>query len=80
MNKNFLPRDDESQFQVQVRAPEARSTTQTIMESIAARVRRMPEVETMVVTIGDDPQVTQNLGTVYVKLVPVDKRKAISTT
>ena len=25
--------------------------------------------------IGDDPQITQNLGTVYVKLIPVDKRK-----
>ena len=77
VNKNFLPADDESQFQVQARAPEGASlqTTQTIMESIAARVRKMPEVETTVVTIGDDPQVTQNLGTVYVKLVPVDKRK-----
>jgi multidrug efflux pump subunit AcrB len=77
VNKNFLPQDDESQFQVQARAPEGASlqTTQTIMESIAARVRKMPEVETTVVTIGDDPQVTQNLGTVYVKLVPVDKRK-----
>jgi multidrug efflux pump subunit AcrB len=77
VNKNFLPSDDESQFQVQARAPEGSSlqTTQTIMESIAARVRKMPEVETTVVTIGDDPQVTQNLGTVYVKLVPVDKRK-----
>ena len=77
VNKNFLPQDDESQFQVQARAPEGASlqTTQTIMESIAARVRKLPEVETTVLTIGDDPQVTQNLGTVYVKLVPVDKRK-----
>jgi multidrug efflux pump subunit AcrB len=77
VNKNFLPADDESQFQVQARAPEGSSlqTTQTIMESIAARVRKLPEVEATVVTIGDDPQVTQNLGTVYVKLVPVDKRK-----
>src|SRR5258706_15383111 len=77
VNKNFLPADDESQFQVQARAPEGASlqTTQTIMESIASRVRKMPEVETTVVTIGDDPQVTQNLGTVYVKLVPVNKRK-----
>ena len=77
VNKNFLPSDDESQFQVQARAPEGASlqTTETIMESIAARVRKLPEVETTVVTIGDDPQVTQNLGTVYVKLVPVDKRK-----
>jgi len=76
VNKNFLPQDDESQFQVQARVPEGASlqTTQTIMESIATAVRKMPEVETTVLTIGDDPQVTQNLGTVYVKLVPVDKR------
>jgi HAE1 family hydrophobic/amphiphilic exporter-1 len=77
VNKNFLPQDDESQFQVTARAPEGSSlqTTQTIMESIAARVRKIPEVQTTVVTIGDDPQVTQNLGSVYVKLVPVNKRK-----
>jgi HAE1 family hydrophobic/amphiphilic exporter-1 len=77
VNKAFLPQDDESQFQVTARAPEGSSlqTTQTIMESIAAKVRKIPEVETTVVTIGDDPQVTQNLGSVYVKLVPVEKRK-----
>ena len=80
VNKNFLPADDESQFQVQARAPEGSSlqTTQTIMESIAARVRKLPEVETTVVTIGDDPQVTQNLGTVYVKLIPVEQTAARS--
>src|SRR6266542_3850353 len=77
VNKNFLPQDDESQFQITARAPEGSSlaTTQTIMESIASRVRKIPEVATTVVTIGDDPQVTQNLGAVYVKLVPVNKRK-----
>jgi HAE1 family hydrophobic/amphiphilic exporter-1 len=76
VNKNFLPSDDESQFQVQARAPEGSSlqTTSTIAESIAARVRRLPEVAFTVVTIGDDPQITQNLATVYVKLKPVDKR------
>jgi HAE1 family hydrophobic/amphiphilic exporter-1 len=76
VNKNFLPQDDESQFQVQARAPEGSSlqTTSTIMESIAGRIRRMPEVAFTMVTIGDDPQVTQNLGTVFVKLKPVDKR------
>jgi len=38
-----LPQDDESQFQVQARAPEGASleTTQTIMESIASRVRAL---------------------------------------
>ena len=77
VNKNFLPQDDESQFQVQARAPEGASldTTATIMESIAKQVRRMPEVDFTMVTIGDDPQVTQNLGTIYVHLRPVEKRK-----
>jgi HAE1 family hydrophobic/amphiphilic exporter-1 len=77
VNKNFLPVDDESQFQVNVRAPEGASlqSTQTIMESIAARIRKLPEIDTTVVTIGDDPQVTQNLGAVYVRLKPVSKRK-----
>ncbi|HWW62868.1 MAG TPA: efflux RND transporter permease subunit, partial [Thermoanaerobaculia bacterium] len=77
VNKNFLPTDDESQFAVSVRAPEGSSlqTTQTIMESITNRIRQIPEVATTIVTIGDDPQVTQNLGSVYVKLVPVEKRK-----
>jgi len=77
VNKNFLPSDDESQFAVSARAAEGSSlqTTRTIMESIAAQIRKIQEVETTVVTIGDDPQITQNLGSVYVKLVPVEKRK-----
>src|SRR5436190_1548448 len=77
VNKNFLPQDDESQFAVSVRAPEGSSlqTTQTIMDSIASRIRKIAEVERTVVTIGDDPQITQNLGSGYVKLVPVEKRK-----
>jgi len=65
VNKNFLPQDDESQFAVSVRAPEGSSleTTQTIMNSIDARLRKsVPEVELTVITIGDDPQITQNLG------------------
>ena len=78
VNKNFLPQDDESQFEIVVRAPEGSSleSTERISDSIAAQVRRMPEVRTVVMTIGDDPQVTRNLGDLYVALVPVDKRKA----
>ena len=77
VNKNFLPTDDESQFQVTARAPEGSSlqTTATIMESISTRVRKLPEVDFTMVTIGDDPQITQNLGSIYVHLKPVDKRK-----
>ena len=76
-NKNFLPLDDEWQFEVIVRAPEGSSleTAKTILESIAKRVRELPEVETTLLTIGADPQNTQNLGSIFVKLKPVGDRK-----
>ncbi len=75
-NKNFLPRDDESQFEVIVRAPEGSSleTTQTILDSVAKRVRELPGVKYTLLTIGADPQNTLNLGSVYVKLTPVKGR------
>ena len=76
-NKNFLPRDDESQFEVLVRAPEGSSleSTSTILESIAKRIRELDGVKYTMVTIGADPQNTLNLGSVYVKLAPVKERK-----
>src|SRR6185295_10810140 len=62
---------------ISVRAPEGASvdTTMTIMESIAGRVRKIAGVTNTVVTIGDDPQQTLNLGTVYVKLGDASKRQ-----
>lgn len=77
VDKNFLPNDDESQFQVVVRAPEGANldTTQQIMESIAGQVRKIEGVQTTVVTIGDDPQRTLNLGSVYVQLTPPGDRE-----
>lgn len=77
VDKTFLPYDDEGQFAVTVRAPEGASVaaTQTILESIATRVRRLGGVTNTVVTIGDDPQQTLNLGTVYVKLGEESERK-----
>src|SRR5688500_20225211 len=66
VDKTFLPYDDEGQFAITVRAPEGASvaTTQTIAESIATRARQLEGVTNTVVTIGDDPQQTLNLGTV----------------
>ncbi|MGH9336461.1 MAG: efflux RND transporter permease subunit, partial [Vicinamibacteria bacterium] len=76
-NKNFIPSDDESQFEVTVRAPEGSSleTTEVIMESIAKRVRAISGVESTLLTIGDDQQRTRNLGSIYVKLLPVSERE-----
>lgn len=75
-NKNFLPNDDESQFEVSVRAPEGSSVsaTTTIVESIATRIRQLPGVEATVMTLGDDQQRTQNLGRIFVDLTDVKER------
>jgi len=77
VDKTFLPYDDEGQFAITVRAPEGSSvdTTMRILESIATRVRKIDGVSNTVVTIGDDPQKTLNLGTVYVKLGPAALRE-----
>jgi len=75
-NKNFLPNDDESQFEVLARAPEGTSleATHKIMEEVAGRIRSLPSVEATVVTVGDDAQRTRNKGSAYVKLVPPRER------
>jgi HAE1 family hydrophobic/amphiphilic exporter-1 len=77
VNKNFLPSDDESQFEVQVRAPEGSSlqSTETIAESISTRIQKVPGVERTLITIGDDPQQTKNLAVIYVALTDVKKRE-----
>ncbi|MCU0241153.1 MAG: efflux RND transporter permease subunit [Vicinamibacteria bacterium] len=76
-NKNFLPKDDESQFEVLVRAPEGTSleATRVLVEDVAARIRTLAGVAATEVTIGDDNQRTRNKGSIYVKLVPPGQRR-----
>src|SRR6187549_1930154 len=76
-NKNFLPNDDQSEFEVGLRAPEgtAIDATEIIANRIATRIRQLLEVEFTLVTVADDPARTQNVATVYTRLKPVDERK-----
>ena len=76
-NKNFLPDDDESQFDVIVRLPEGASldATQKVLESIGKKIRELPEVKATLLTIGGDLQRTTNRGSLYVALNPTDTRK-----
>jgi HAE1 family hydrophobic/amphiphilic exporter-1 len=76
-NKNFLPEDDQSEFEIGLRAAEGTSleATEIIANRVAARVRQLPEVEFTLATVADDPARTQNQGTVYVRLKPVDRRE-----
>ena len=77
VGKNFLPVDDQSQFEINVRAPEGNSlaATSTLVERIAADVRRMPGVTDTLVTIGGDRQQLVNSAGIYVKLSPIDERE-----
>ena len=63
-NKNFLPRDDEAQFEVLVRAPEGTSLAVDADDPRLDRQARARAagVQYTLVTIGADPQNTLNLG------------------
>ena len=77
-NKNFIPQDDQSEFEINVRAPEGTSleSTEIIANRIANAVRqRLSEVDFTVVTVAGDPAKTRNLASIYVRLRPIEDRK-----
>jgi len=77
-NKNFLPQDDQSEFEINLRAPEGTSleSTEVITNRVANTVRaRMPEVDYTLVTIASDPSKTRNLANIYVRLKPIEARR-----
>jgi HAE1 family hydrophobic/amphiphilic exporter-1 len=76
VGKNFLPVDDQSQFEVSVRVPEGATlaATSAIVEKIAADIHRMPGVTDTLVTIGGGQQQTVNLASIYVKLADLKER------
>jgi HAE1 family hydrophobic/amphiphilic exporter-1 len=73
--KNFLPDNDESQFEVSLRTPEGTSlaATDLIAERLAREIKKEPGVEFTLVTIGDDDRRTPNLARIYVRLVDPEK-------
>ena len=74
----FLPDDDESQFAVSVRTAEGTSlkSTQELGDQIAADIRKLPDVDYTILTIGDNAQQTENLAGIFVKLKDVTQRKS----
>ena len=76
-NKNFMPQDDQSEFEVNLRAPEGTSleATEVLTNRVANTVReKLPEVDYTLVTIAGDPAHTRNIGTIYVRLKPMEQR------
>src|SRR5262249_11258838 len=70
--------DDESQFEITVRAPEGASlrATERIANAVADKTRDLGGVDYAMVTVAGDGQKTQNLATIYVRLAEIEKRKA----
>ncbi|MCX7640060.1 MAG: efflux RND transporter permease subunit [Pyrinomonadaceae bacterium] len=77
VGKNFLPVDDQSQFEVSVRAPEgySLSATSALMERIASEIRQLDGVTDTLVTVGGGQQQVVNAGSIYVKLKPIHERE-----
>jgi HAE1 family hydrophobic/amphiphilic exporter-1 len=73
---NFIPEEDESQFEITLRAPEGTSlaATQSVMERIARDVRRLPGVDNTLTIAGFGAQQVVNNGTVFVRLKPLEER------
>ncbi|HEX8899268.1 MAG TPA: efflux RND transporter permease subunit, partial [Chthoniobacterales bacterium] len=76
VGKNFLPVDDQSQFEINVRAPEGYtiSATSALAERMAADVRKLSGVTDTLTTIGSGQQQVVNLANIYVKLSPIEER------
>lgn len=77
VGKNFLPVDDQSQFEINVRAPEGYTlaATSALSEHIAEDVRKLPGVTDTLTTIGAGQQQQVNVASIYVKLAAIGERK-----
>jgi HAE1 family hydrophobic/amphiphilic exporter-1 len=78
VDKNFINNDDQSEFEINLRAPEGTSleSTEVITNRVAAAIRaKVPEVSYTLVQVAGDPAQTRNLGNIYVRLKPLEDRK-----
>jgi HAE1 family hydrophobic/amphiphilic exporter-1 len=74
---NFTPVDDQSQFEVTMRAPEGSSlqATEILANRLATAIRRRAEVDYTMVTVAGDNADTLNVANVFVRLKPIDERR-----
>jgi HAE1 family hydrophobic/amphiphilic exporter-1 len=76
VNVNFTPTDDQSEFDVSLRAPEGTSleATEVIANRVAASIRRLPEVTYTMITVAGDSAGTLNTASIYVRLKDIGER------
>ncbi len=76
VGKNFLPKDDQSQYNVLIRTPEGTSLAATtqIGEQIATDIRRLPGVAHTLLNVGSGADKSVNNASIFVKLTDLDQR------
>jgi hydrophobic/amphiphilic exporter-1 (mainly G- bacteria), HAE1 family len=74
---NFTPEDDQSQFDVTMRAPEGTSlaSMDVLANRVSTAVRAIPEVEFTLVTVAGDAAGTLNTASMLVRLHPIEERR-----
>jgi len=73
---DFLPPNDEAQFEIYVQAVEGSTleATTLIAERLARKVREIPEVKATLVSVADGDQRQANIGRVYIELQAPETR------
>ena len=73
---DFLPPNDEAQFEIYIQAPEGTTleSTTLIAERLARKTRQYPEVDSTLVTIADGDQRQSNVGRIYARMTDPETR------
>jgi len=73
---DFLPPNDEAQFEVYLQTPEGTTleATTIIAERLARKIRRYAEVDSTLVTVADSDQRQSNVGRIYARLTDPEQR------
>jgi multidrug efflux pump subunit AcrB len=73
---DFLPPNDEAQFEIYIQTPEGTTLESTTLvgERLARGTRELPEVESTLVSVADGDQRQPNVGHIYVHLTPPETR------
>ncbi len=80
IGKDFIPKDDQSEFNIDMRLPEGSSLAETTkyVEGIARTVRAMEGVTHTLTTVGGSSSGAINEASIYVKLVDIGERSLSS--
>src|SRR5699024_3241019 len=77
VGKNFLPQDDQSEFEVTLKLPPGSSLqgSSEVIKQIEAELRTLPGVRDILTTIGADQRKQVDRGSIIVDLVDPKKRE-----